>query len=156
MSKKSDQLTELAERILEDFSSYLYLLKWEKRGEEWVLELLIDKESPVTTSDCAEISSRVSDELDNRDLIQKEYVLQVSSPGVERPLVESRHFRSAVGGKVEISTYGPIDGTKNFVGNLERYDEESEEIKLEIDGEFVDIPLASVSKATTKMVSDPN
>lgn len=156
MSKKSDQLTKLAEGVLEDFSSSLYLLNWEKRGEEWVLELLIDKESPVTTSDCADISSRVSDELDKRNLIQKEYVLQVSSPGVERPLVESRHFESAVGGKVEINTFGPIEGTKNFVGNLEKYDEENEEIKLEIDGEFVNIPLASVSKATTKMVSDPN
>ncbi|MFB6290680.1 MAG: ribosome maturation factor RimP [Candidatus Bipolaricaulia bacterium] len=157
MSKKREQLTKLVEGVLEDFSSELYLLNWEKRGGEWVLELLIDKKEPVTTSDCAEVSDEVSAELDRRDLIRKEYVLQVSSPGVERPLKESRHFKGAVGGNVEVHTYGPINDSRNFVGTLRSYDEESGEIKLEVDGEYVDIPINSVSKATTKMVdSDLN
>jgi len=152
MSKKREQLTKLAEGVLEDFSSELYLLEWEKRGGEWVLELLIDKEGSVTTSDCADVSGRVSEELDKSDLIQKEYVLQVSSPGVERPLVESRHFEGAIGGDVEVSTYGPIEDSKNFVGVLKSYDEEAKEIELEVDGRFINIPLAKISKATTKMV----
>lgn len=152
MSKKREQLTKLVEGVLEDFSSSLYLLKWEKRGGEWILELLIDDERPVTTSDCADVSSRVSGELDKRDLIQKEYVLQVSSPGVERPLVKDRHYKSAIGGSVEINTYGPIENSRNFVGTLKGYDEENGEIELEVDGEFIDIPLDSVSKATTRMV----
>ncbi len=151
MSKKREQLKKLAEGVLEDFSSELYLLEWEKRGGEWILELLIDKEGLVTTSDCADVSSRASDELDKRDLIQKEYVLQVSSPGVERPLVDSRHFKGAVGGSVEVNTYGPIENSKNFMGTLSSYDEENREIELEVDGEYVNIPLDSVSKATTKM-----
>lgn len=145
-------MTKMVEEVLEDFSSTLYLLKWEKRGGEWVLELLIEKEGPVTTSDCADVSSRVSDELDKRDLIQKEYVLQVSSPGVERPLVESRHFKGAIGGSVEVNTYGPIENSRNFVGTLKSYDEESGEIELEVDGEYVEIPINNVSKATTRMV----
>jgi len=144
-------MKKLAEGVLENFSSELYLLEWEKRGGEWVLELLIDKEEPVTTSDCADVSNRVSEELDKSDLIQKEFVLQVSSPGVERPLVDSRHFKSAVGERVEINTYGPIENSKNFVGDLSSYDEDNEEIELEIDGKCVRIPLDSVSKATTKM-----
>lgn len=151
MSKKREQLTKTVEGVLEDFSSHLYLLKWEKRGEEWVLELLIDSESPVTTTDCADVSRRVSDELDNRNLIEKKYVLQVSSPGVERPLVKSSHFKGAIGGSVEVNTYGPIKDSKKFVGTLKGYDEERGEIELEVDGEFVDIPLDSVSKATTRM-----
>ena len=156
MSKKREQLTKLAEGVLEEFASSLYMLKWEKRGDEWVLELLVDKEGSVTTSDCADISGRISEELDRRDLIKKEYVLQVSSPGIERPLVESSHFKGAVGGDVEINTYGPINDSKNFVGTLKSYDEEAGELKLEVDGEFVDIPLDSVSKATTRMAeSDP-
>lgn len=145
-------MTKLAEGVLEDFSSELYLLEWEKRGGEWVLELLIDKEGSVTTSDCADVSGRVSEELDKSDLIQKEYVLQVSSPGVERPLVESRHFKGAIGGDVEVNTYGPIEDSKNFVGVLKSYDEEAKEIELEVDGRFINIPLAKISKATTKMV----
>ncbi|MBS3786886.1 ribosome maturation factor RimP [Candidatus Bipolaricaulota bacterium] len=152
MSKKREQLKELAEGVLEDFSSSLYLLKWEKRGGEWVLELLIDDEGQVTTSDCADVSGRVSDELDRRDLIQKEYVLQVSSPGVERPLIKARHYQSAIGGSVEVNTYGPIGNSRNFVGTLKSYDEENGEIELEVDGKFVNIPLDNVSKATTRMV----
>ena len=153
MSKKSEQLTSLVERVLEDFSSELYLLNWEKRGEEWVLELLIeDEDTPITTSDCAEVSSRVSRVLDELDLIQKKYVLQVSSPGVERPLVEARHFKSAVGGNVEVNTYGPIDGSKRFTGKLKSYNEKVGEIELELKEKSVDIPLDSISKATTRMV----
>ena len=130
MSEKQRQLKKLANEVLEEFESELYLLKWEKRGKEWVLELLIDKEELVTTSDCADVSGRVSSELDERGLIEREYVLQVSSPGLERPLIEARHFAGAVGGKVEVNTYGPIDGTKEFVGLLKKYDEEGEEIEV--------------------------
>ncbi len=150
MSKKRRQLEKLVNEVLEEFESELYLLKWEKRGKEWVLELLIDKEESVTTSDCANVSGRVSSELDEKGLIEKEYVLQVSSPGLERPLIEARHFAGAVGGKVEVNTYGPIDDTKEFVGLLKKYDEEGEEIEMEVDGKIVNIPLDNVSKATTK------
>jgi len=152
MSKKTDQLTKLAEGVLEEFQSELYLLNWEKRGGEWVLELLIDKEEPVTTSDCAEVSNSISEELDRRDLIKQEYVLQVSSPGVERPLVKARHFKGAVGGSVEVNTYGPVENSRNFVGVLKSYDEEKGAIELDIDGELVDIGLDNVSRATIKMV----
>ncbi|MCF7875864.1 ribosome maturation factor RimP [Candidatus Bipolaricaulota bacterium] len=150
MSKKQRQLKKLANEVLEEFESELYLLKWEKRGKEWVLELLIDKEESVTTSDCADVSGRVSSELDEKGLIEKEYVLQVSSPGLERPLIEARHFAGAVGGKVEVNTYGPIDDTKEFVGLLKKYDEDGEKIEMEVDGKIVNIPLDNVSKATTK------
>jgi len=153
MSKKQKQLQKLASEVLEKFESSLYLLRWEKRGDEWVLELLIEKEEPVTTADCAEVSGRMSSELDDSGLIDRKYVLQVSSPGVERPLIEARHFAGAVGGGVEISTYGPIDDRKKFVGLLKNYDEASEEIELEVEGESVNIPLDSVSKATTKEIN---
>jgi ribosome maturation factor RimP len=53
---------------------------------------------------------------------------------------------------VEVNTYGPIADSKNFVGVLKSYDEEAKEIELEVDGRFINIPLAKISKATTKMV----
>lgn len=143
-------MEKLVNEVLEEFESELYLLKWEQRGKEWVLELLIDKEESVTTSDCADVSGRVSSELDEKGLIEKEYVLQVSSPGLERPLIEARHFAGAVGGKVEVNTYGPIDDTKEFVGLLKKYDEDGEKLEMEVDGKIVNIPLDNVSKATTK------
>ncbi len=140
----------MAGRVLEEFESELYLLRWEKRGGEWILELLLDKEEPVTTADCARVSDRVSGELDRLNLIQKEFVLQVSSPGIERPLVEARHFKDAVGSRVELHTYAPIADAKSFVGTLKSYDEERDRIAVEVDGEDVEVSLEGVSKATTK------
>ena len=154
MSKKRDRLEELTSRVLDDLDSELYLLKWEKRGKERVLELLIDKEGAVTTADCAEVSQLVSDELEREELIRDEFVLQVSSPGLERPLVEDRHYRGAIGETVEVNTYAPVESSRNFVGSLISYDEREGEIELEVDGRPIHIPLDSVSKATTKYDDD--
>ena len=153
MSKKRDQLESLVKQVLEEFSSELYLLRWEKRGDEWILEVLLEKEGPVTTSDCAEVSKKISSKLDERDLIDREYFLQVSSPGVERPLTEHRDFDGAIGGGVEINTYGPIEGAKNFVVLLKSFNGETEELELEVDGKTVTIPLNNVSKATAKDIN---
>ncbi|MFP4136028.1 MAG: ribosome maturation factor RimP [Candidatus Acetothermia bacterium] len=132
----------------------LYLLRWEKRGARWVLEVLLDKDEPVTTADCAEVSDLISAGLDETGVIDRSYELQVSSPGIERPLIESRHYQGAINRTVEIKTYGKIKGVKKFVGVLRGYDEKEDQIFLEYEGEEIKIPISSVAKATTKITEE--
>lgn len=151
MSKKKERLKNTVSEALGEKEEELYLLRWEKRGSEWVLEVLIDKDDPVTTDDCADASRQISSGLDDAGLIDRKYELQVSSPGLERPLIETRHFEGAVDSTVEIRTYGKIRGTKKLTGILREYDGEREELQLEYEGEELTIPMNSVAKATTKI-----
>ncbi|MBS3766365.1 ribosome maturation factor RimP, partial [Candidatus Bipolaricaulota bacterium] len=80
MSKKKERLENTVSQALGDKEEELYLLRWEKRGSKWVLEVLIDKSGPVTTADCADASRRISSGLDGSGLIDRKYELQVSSP----------------------------------------------------------------------------
>lgn len=154
MSKKKEKLEEIVNGVLEDREEELYLLRWEKRGKEWVLGVLVDKESPVTSSDCAEVSERISVDLDEAGLIDRQYELRVSSPGLERPLIEARHFQDAVDSLVEIKTYGPINGTKEFTGILNNYDPNEEKIEVQWEGEPLNISLSQVAKANTKLTEE--
>lgn len=151
MNTKRDQLKNMVSEVLEDSLAELYLLRWEKKGPEWVLEVLIDKDGPVTTSDCVNVSKLISAELDKRGLIERKFELQISSPGAKRPLVESRHFRDAVDSEVEVNTYGPIEGSKKFVGILKSYDQDEDRVEMEVEGERVNISLSNVAKASTKL-----
>jgi len=151
MNTKRDQLKNMVSEVLEGSRAELYLLRWEKKGPEWVLEVLIDKDGPVTTSDCVNVSKQISAELDKRGLIERKFELQVSSPGAKRPLVESRHFKDAVGSEVEVNTYGPIEGSKKFVGILKSYDQDEDRVEMEVEGERVNISLSNVAKASTKL-----
>lgn len=141
----------MVSEVLEDSRAELYLLRWEKKGPEWVLEALIDKDGPVTTSDCVNVSKQISAELDKRGLIERKFELQVSSPGAKRPLVESRHFKDAVDSEVEVNTYGPIEGSKKFVGILKSYDQDEDRVEMEVEGDRVNISLSNVAKASTKL-----
>lgn len=154
MSKKKEKLEKIVTGVLEEREEELYLLRWEKRGSEWVLEVLIDKEGSVTTSDCARASEKISAGLDESRLIDRKYELQVSSPGLERPLIESRHFEGAVDSLIEVKTYGPIEGTREFTGVLQSYDSDEKKIELEWEGEPLNIPLSQVAKASTKLTEE--
>ncbi len=154
MSKKKERLEKLVNRALEDREEELYLLRWEKRGSDWVLEVLLDKEGSVTTSDCARASERISADLDEARLIDRQYELQVSSPGLERPLIEARHFEGAIDSLIEVKTYGPIEGSREFTGVLKNYDSEEKKIELEWEGEPLNIPLSQVAKASTKITEE--
>jgi len=129
----------------------LYQLEWGKQGQRWVLEVMIDKkDGPVTTGDCATVSNKLSDELDKSGLITKSYELQVSSPGVERPLNEPRHYRLAVGRQITAKTFAKVDGRKQFEGELVDYDEEKQKIQVETQDGTVDLVLSNIAKSTTK------
>lgn len=110
-----------------------------------VLRVYIDGPEGITVDDCAAASQQFSAILDVEDPIAGKYVLEVSSPGLDRPLTKAKHFQAVVGHEVRVRTSVAVEGRKRFRGQLQGAD--SEGLDMVVDGEMYRIPLASVAKA---------
>jgi len=110
---------ELAVPIIKENKCELVDIEYVKEGPNWYLRLYIDKQGGVTVEDCQRVSETLSDVLDEVDPIEHSYILEVSSPGVERPLKSQRDYDYFRGREVEIKLYSPVDGKKEFTGVLE-------------------------------------
>jgi ribosome maturation factor RimP len=135
--------------IMEEHEFELVDVEYVKEGGNWYLRAYIDKPGGITVDDCEVVSRRLSDILDEKDFIDDAYILEVSSPGLGRPLKKEKDFKRSLGEKVEIRTYRMIDKTKEFTGILKEYDEntvtiefEDETIKVFDKGEIALIRLA--------------
>lgn len=125
MAKKDyeERTEKLLEPIADQNGVSIYDVEYVKEGEDYYLRAYIDKEGGVSIDDCEAVSRALSDALDNEDYISDAYILEVSSPGLGRTLKKERHFLNSIGEEVEIKTYKPIDGTKEFVGVLKSYED---------------------------------
>ncbi|MFC4077869.1 ribosome maturation factor RimP [Salinithrix halophila] len=152
MSRKViEAVEELAVPILEEEGLELYDTEFIKEGKNWFLRVYIERpEGKVDLDDCSRVSERLSTELDRVDPVTGGYFLEVSSPGAERPLKKESHFRNAVGNRIFITTYEPIDGNKKFEGELLEYTGES--LVLDVEGNRVVVPTDKVAKARRVLV----
>ena len=112
------QVEELAESLVISEGMELVDLEYRMQGPRWLLRLFIDKEGGVTVDDCANISRQLGDLLDVRDIIPQAYVLEVSSPGLNRPLRKKEDFSRFAGRKVQLRLVSSLDGRKKIVGDL--------------------------------------
>ena len=122
--------------IAEKYGVEIYDVEYSKEGSDWYLRAYIDKPDGVNITDCENVSRALSDALDVEDYIPDAYILEVSSPGLGRTLKKDRHLQKSLGQEVEIKTYKPIDGRKEFAGILKAYDADSITIE-ETDAERV-------------------
>ncbi len=146
MANKTVSLVEdLTADFLRENDLTLWNAEFVKEGRDWYLRLFIDRTDGeyVSTDDCEMVSEFLSKELDERDPIEQNYYLEVSSPGMDRELVKPEHFRACIGKEVEVKTYVPVKGEfsladeegtldisgmkiREFTGELLSYDEEPE------------------------------
>ncbi len=118
-------------------------------GAGWVLRLFIDKPGgKVGVDECTVASNVLNPALDVEDFIPHEYSLEVSSPGVNRPLKKKAHYERVVGQKVRVKTFGPIGEPprKNFVGTLKAIGDDTVQVEVDGAGAF-SIPLKDIAKA---------
>ena len=126
MSKKEiyEQKAEaLVSPIVEKYGFELVDVEYVKEGGSFYLRAYIDKPGGITVDDCETVSREFSDKLDEADFIEEAYIMEVSSPGLGRPLKKEKDFKRSIGKEVEIRTYRPIDREKEFYGVLKAYDE---------------------------------
>ncbi len=117
----------------------------QRQSRRALLRIYIDGENGINVDDCAKVSRQISAMLDVEDPIQGEYSLEVSSPGLNRPLFDVTHFQKVVGNRVKIRLHTPMNDRRNFVGTLVRVNEGN--IHLLVDAQEIVVPFSSVEKA---------
>jgi ribosome maturation factor RimP len=149
VSKVTDTVGQLVTPILEDLGLELVDIEYVKEGRDWFLRVFIDKETGIDIEECGLVSERLSEKLDELDPIEHNYFLEVSSPGVERPLKKQTDFEKAIGKNVYLKTYEPIDGEKIFEGILTSFDGKNVtlEIKIKTRKTNVNIPYEKIASA---------
>lgn len=137
MPKDVESRTEaLLEPILSENGFELVDVEYVKEGKDYFLRAYIDKEGGININDCELVSRALEKKLDSEDFIKEAYILEVSSPGLTRPLKKERDYVRNMGKSVEIRLYKPVNKQKEFVGVLKAYDPQTVTIETE-DGEIV-------------------
>ena len=122
--------------VLAEHNFELWDVEYVKEAGTWYLRAYIDKEGGIAVDDCEVISRILSDWLDQTDFIEESYILEVSSPGLGRPLKKERDFERSLGEEVEIRLYKALNKQKEFTGILKAYDKETVTIET-AEGELV-------------------
>ncbi|MDO4486695.1 MAG: ribosome maturation factor RimP [Bacillota bacterium] len=158
MAKK--KITEIVEEMLEDYLQQegyeLYNTEFVKEGRDWFLRVYIDKPSCgeneyIGTEDCEKVSRYLSEKLDEADPIEQNYYLEVSSPGMDRPLLKPEHYQRYTGSEVEIRLYKGKDGTKNIQGILKGISGEIITV-ADHDGREWELQLSEIAKAKLAVI----
>lgn len=126
----TDLVTPAAERM----GLTIWDVRFEKEGSSWFLRVFVDKDTGLTMDECEAYSREVSALLDEADPIEQSYFLEVGSPGVERELTRDWHFTEYLGALVNVRLIRPVDGVRDFQGELLAY--ENGEVSLLLEGDM--------------------
>jgi ribosome maturation factor RimP len=141
----SKQVEALALPVLGELGLELVEVQYRREQNGWVLRLVIDKQEGVSLDDCAAVSREIGQLLDIEDFIDQAYRLEVSSPGLDRPLKSMADFQRFTGRKAKIKTIAPVDGERVFIGKIQQTT--GEMIILAVGRRELVIPFAQISKA---------
>lgn len=139
------QVEALALPVLEELGLELIEVQYRREQSGWILRLIIDKQEGVSLDDCTTVSREISQLLDIEDFIDQAYNLEVSSPGLDRPLKNMADFQRFTGRKAKIKTIAPIDGEHVFIGKI--LQATGETIILVVGSRELEIPFAQIAKA---------
>ena len=146
MSARTEAIQSIIERVTAREGLELVHLELVGPRNQSVLRIYIDKEGGVTHGDCELVSHQVGPLLDVEDLFPGHYLLEVSSPGVDRPLFKRADYERFAGRRVKIRTQAPINGQRNFRGQLKGIDGDVVRLEAEPGGE-IEIDFANITKA---------
>lgn len=118
------EVEKIVEELLENTALELVAVDYVKE-RDWYLRVFIDKEGGVDLDDCQDLSRKLEELLDAQDIIKTSYILEVSSPGLDRELKKPRDFQREMGKDIDVSLFAPLDGKKVVTGPLRAYDVET-------------------------------
>ena len=145
------RVTALAAPLAQSLGLELVDVEYLREGPAWVLRLFIDKQGGVLLEDCQAFSHALAPALDVEDVVGTAYSLEVSSPGLERPLKKPKDFERFVGKRIKVKTFAPLPtpkspaGQKNFQGTITGM--RGDAVEIDADGQPVQIPLTAIAKA---------
>ena len=144
------KLNELLQPLVEDLGYEFVGLEYNSNPKHSVLRVYIDHENGVGIDDCERVSREAAALLDVKDPIRSHYDLEVSSPGLDRPLFTPAHYRQFAGCKAQVNLFAPQDGRRKFSGPILGADESS--VRIDQDGSEVTLDFSNITKA--KLVPD--
>jgi ribosome maturation factor RimP len=148
MSKIKDKVVKIADPIVVSQGLELIDIEYKKESSDWVLRVYIDNPQGVLSiEDCENVSYILSEKLDRDDPIKQSYTLEVSSPGIERPLKKADDFIRYKGSLVAVKTFLPIEGKKIFKGRILGLEGDLLTLEEENNNGIVNIPLNKISDA---------
>ncbi len=130
--------------IIEKHHFELVDVEYVKEGGTWYLRAYIDKPGGITVDDCEVVNRALSDLLDEEDFVEESYVLEVSSPGLGRPLKKEKDFQRSIGEEVEVRTYRAVNNQKEFTGTLTAYDKDTVTVEI-AEGEFLTLKRTEIA-----------
>jgi len=144
LKKKVEEiLHDISMPILEKYNFEFVDAEYKKEGGQWYLRLFIDKEGGITIDDCQLVSEILSDKLDEIDPIDHSYILEVSSPGIDRPLKTERDYKRNLNKELEIKFYDSYDGKKTIEATLLDFDDEK--VKLDYKGKEIEVDKKAIA-----------
>lgn len=146
IGKMIETVRRLGDELLASLGGELIDVEYQTAGSRGTLRLYIDKPGGVTLDDCVQVSRQLGALLDVEDVVPFSYTLEVSSPGLNRPLKRPKDFQAHCGKKIKLKTTAAVNGQRRFTGILRAYEPETESIVLESGGQLHRLPLANLSK----------
>ena len=141
----TETIEELVTPIINENHLELVDIEYKKEGPNWFLRIFIDKEGGVTVDDCTRVSRHIEDLIEVEEVVPSTYVLEVSSPGLDRPLKKEKDFLRFKGKRAHVTTFTPIQQQKSFKGTIRDFQEDV--LFLDIDSQSVEIPKDQIAKA---------
>lgn len=145
MNRTEQRIEGLVTSAVESFGCQLWGVECVAGGKRAKLRIYIDKPDGVSIDDCERVSREISDLLDLEDAFDRSYILEVSSPGLDRILFKAEQFRAKVGALVDLRLNYPMDGRKRLVGQLAAV--EGDQVRMRVDGGDCLLSLENVQRA---------
>ena len=141
------KIKEVLEPVINDLGFKVYDIIYEKEAQDYYLRVFIEKDEVISSDDCALVSQTIDPILDEKDFIKGSYLLEVSSPGLERRIRDDAQLEKALNSKIEVHTYKKVNEDKVLVGNLISFSENN--IILDINNENIEIDRKNISTMKT-------
>lgn len=149
MEEITERVKALIDGYLEQNGIELVEITYKRREGGMTLRLLADTPGGITIAECEALNNYLGEELDKNNVIEDRYLLEVASPGLDRPVKTDRDFERVMGRRIEVSAYQQVDGSKHHTGKLVGMDKEN--IVIETDGVSAVIPRAAIAMARLKI-----
>lgn len=152
MDKKilKEKIWPMAENAARELGYEIVDIEYKVGSKHDLLSIYIYKKEGIDLEDCSNMTRKIDKEIEDLDLINKPYYLEISSPGLDRPIKTRDDYRRNLDNLVEAKLYAPLDGKKIYEGNLKDYD--GEFVYLENDGNIIKLPIKSISHMEQKIV----
>jgi len=149
----ANEVSDLAEPLLREFGLEMVDIEFQFERGRWILRVFMDREGGVTVDDCSNVSRELGHLVDAESIIDYPYVLEISSPGLNRPLRKENDFIRSIGKMVKLKMSTPINRRRNFTGRLANVTEGMISLLVD-DNNLVELPLKEIDKARLKYEFD--